>query len=76
MLSDENKSTWNTYGRLNPSLWGVRSWGNYAEPFAFNITVNDMAEVLRHKDISLIRRESYGIQSSLSGGIRAQLKKA
>ena len=76
MLSDDNKITRDLYGSYGPKLWGVRSWGKYEEPFAFNIVVNDMTEVQNHEDVPLTQTETFGIQSSLSGGIRAQLKKA
>lgn len=46
---------------------GIRTdagWIKYAEPFKFNIIVNDMKDVIAHKDIGLAKRQNFGIQSS------------
>lgn len=34
------------------------------EPFMFNIVVNDMSDVMKHKDVELPRKSNYGIKGS------------
>lgn len=46
------------------SCFGVRNWLKYEEPRPFNIIVNDMSDVLKHKDAALPKSCNYGIQSS------------
>lgn len=58
------------YGSFNAGIWGKRYWGKYNEPRQFHIAVNEMSDVEKHQDVSLALRESVGIQSSLSDGIR------
>lgn len=55
------------YGNFNPVLWGVRHWGTYKMPFTFNIAVNDMSEVIKHKDRNIFD-DAVTIPSSLDGG--------
>ena len=43
---------------------GWRHWYKYAQPFEFGIAVNNMADVMKHKDIELPRIDNYSIQSS------------
>lgn len=44
--------------------FGLRNWLKYAEPFTFNIVVNDMQNVMRHKDKPLPKSLSWSVQSS------------
>ena len=55
------------YGSAIARALGKRSWGIYKEPLQFNIAVNEMADVVKHKDIPLARTNSHGIQSTLGG---------
>ena len=47
---------------------GIRHWGKYATPFAFNIIVNDMKDVLKHEDF-VPNCINVSITSSLVGGV-------
>ena len=66
--------THDIYGRFDESLWGLRRWGKYEKPMPFNIIVNEMVDVVKHKDTQLPRKETFGLTSSLSGGCRLTSK--
>lgn len=53
-----------TWHGIPIACFGVRKTSNYEEPFAFNIAVNNMSDVMSHKDAELPRGHSYDIQSS------------
>lgn len=53
-----------TIAGVPDSLLGIRHWGNYKEPMPFNIVVNSMQEVLKHKDRTHQRRDDISIASS------------
>lgn len=57
----------NIYSRgcgISMECLGLRNWLKYAEPFTFNIVVNDMQSVMQHEDKPLPKPFYWGVQSS------------
>ena len=46
---------------------GIRHWGKRKEPMTFNIVVNDMKDILKHRPIGPVRTD-ISLSSSLDGG--------
>lgn len=61
------EQVWEQYG-VNPSVIGARHWGKYDKPFEFNVIVNNMADVQKHKDKPLTQAGTFSMRSSLGSG--------
>ena len=52
---------------INKCDYGIRNWRSYAQPYQFNIVVNEMQDVKRHDDKEFAKTPRFDAQSSCGG---------